>query len=304
MLADAEWSALAAGPCVRTAAAVRRVVAAAGRERFRARVARLEGDLTAVDADQVVWRAVAEGLGYAGNTQAFGRLADAVPWSAAAEAIAWRGPLGLAGLLLGTGGLLGEANLAEAHAYRAFERTRNARQMLARGAWDRRQQRAANSPAQRCRGLAELAGRWTAPPPQPFQPPGPANAVLAAVAQAVGNSGRRVPALWRGVYAPPWIGRGRAQVLVVNVLVPFAAAAGCPGADDLFERHSGEPSNRVLRYMADLLGRDTEHDPSQRISFRGALLQQGLLHLFNATCASRRCGACPALGSGWPWRED
>jgi hypothetical protein len=98
------------------------------------------------------------------------------------------------------------------------------------------------------------------------------------------------------VYAPPWIGRGRAQVLVVNVLVPFAAAVGCTQAETLFERLPGEPSNRVLRYMAGLLRSD-------QVRFRGALLQQGLLHLFGATCATRRCGTCPARGSSWPWHD-
>src|SRR5919199_3387044 len=80
---------LVAAPCARTASSVLRVVEEAGWARFRARVARLEGDLSAVDPDQVVWRGVAEALGYSRNTAAFGRLADAVPWSDAAEAVAW-----------------------------------------------------------------------------------------------------------------------------------------------------------------------------------------------------------------------
>ena len=117
-------------------------------------------DLTAVDADQVVWRGVAEALGYTRNTAAFGQLADAVPWAEAARVVVERGPVGLAGLLLGTAGLLDQATLPEAHAWRALQRQRGLRPALQRASWDRRELRAANAPAQRCRGLAELAARW------------------------------------------------------------------------------------------------------------------------------------------------
>src|SRR5439155_3753647 len=109
-------------PCVRAAPAVQGIVEAAGRERFRARAARFEGDLTTVEADQVLWRGVCEALGFKRNTRPFGQLADAVAWPYAAQTVADRGPVGLAGLLLGTAGLLAEASLPEAHAWRALQR--------------------------------------------------------------------------------------------------------------------------------------------------------------------------------------
>jgi hypothetical protein len=232
----------------------------------------------------------------------------------------------LAGLLLGTAGLLGQASLAEAHAFRAFERSRGARQMLSSRAWDGRQQRAANTPAQRCRGLAELAARWTdrtprgattpaagpiAPtgsPRSPLAPDGlvgllgrpsapgarpasggPAEQIVTAVAEAA--TSKRARPLWRLVYAPPWIGRGRAQVLVVNVLLPLAAALGVAEAAELFERLPGEPSNRVYRCMAEQLAA-----PGLRLG--SACRQQGLLHLFKTGCGSEACCAGrPARGS-------
>ena len=73
-------------PCVRHTAALLQIVEAAGCERFRARLARFEGDLSVAAADQVVWRGVAEALGYRRNSTPFGQLADAVPWSQAAAA--------------------------------------------------------------------------------------------------------------------------------------------------------------------------------------------------------------------------
>jgi hypothetical protein len=275
-------------PCVREAPEVLGIVRAAGRERFRARAARFEGDLAVAAADQVLWRGVCEALGYRRNAQAFGQLAEAVPWLLAAEVVVDRGPVGLAGLLLGTAGLLSESTLAEAHAWRALQRTRGLRPALSAATWDRRQVRAANAPAVRCRGLAELAARWTRPPGRWL---GPAGQVLAAVRQAAGEPR---PRLWRMLQASPWIGRGRAQVIAINVLLPLAAAAGIAEAALLFERLPGEPSNRIVRYMAEQLGR------SERVQFRGACLQQGLLQLFKQTCAARLCERCPARYKGVP----
>jgi hypothetical protein len=262
-------------PCMREAASVLPIVEAAGRERFRARVARFEGDLRAVAADQVVWRGVCEALGYRRNTQPFGQLADAVPWPQAAAVVAERGPVGLAGLLLGTAGLLSAATLPEAHAWRALQRGLGARPALRRSSWDRAQLRAGNAPEQRCRGLAELAARWNGAPAE-------------YIVQRVADAARaRWPRLWRATLASPWIGRGRAQVIAINVLLPFAAASGLADAEALFVRLPGEPGNRVVRYMAAQLG-------GPDVRFRGACLQQGLLHLFRFTCAARVCERCPA----------
>jgi hypothetical protein len=295
------WPPIARAPCVREAGTLLRVVEEAGRERFRSRAARFEGDLSTVEPDQTVWRGVAEALGFRRNARPFGQLADAVPWSVAAAVVVDRGPVGLAGLLLGTAGLLAEASLPEAHAWRALQRSAGVRAALRPSSWDRRQLRAGNAPAQRCRGLAELAARWTgcAAVPAGFRPrgdqtdcapygracaPGPAEQVVAAVRQA---AGRRRPSLGQLTRASPWIGPGRAQVVAINVLLPFAAAAGVAEAGSLFERLPGEPSNRVVRYMAEQL-----RAPALR--FRGACHQQGLLHLFALTCAARRCESCPA----------
>ncbi|HEY0580849.1 MAG TPA: DUF2851 family protein, partial [Chloroflexota bacterium] len=67
-------------PCVRDSPAVLSIVRAAGRERFRARAARFEADLTVAAADQVLWRGVCEALGFRANVEPFGQLAEAIPW--------------------------------------------------------------------------------------------------------------------------------------------------------------------------------------------------------------------------------
>jgi hypothetical protein len=266
-------------PCLRQASSVLQVVEAAGRERFQARVARFEGDLSVVEPDQVVWRGVAEALGYRRNARPFGQLAEAVPWSQAAAVAVDRGPVGLAGLLLGTAGLLAEATLPEAHAWRAMQRSQDVRPQLRASSWERGQVRAGNRPAPRCRGLAELAAGWRR---------GPSEQVLETVARA---AGMRHPRVWPLARAAPWIGPGRAQVIAINVLLPFAAAAGVAEAAGVFERLAGEPTNRVVRYMASQLG-----SAGAGIRFRGACHQQGLLQLFQMTCAARACERCPARG--------
>jgi hypothetical protein len=108
--------------------------------------------------------------------------------------------------------------------------------------------------------------------------------VLDAVAGALDV---RRPRLWEAIAAPPWIGRGRAHVVVVNVLLPFALAAGLADVTTLFERLPAEPANRVTRYMTGQLA-------TQGTRFRGACQRQGLLHLFTTTCSSRRCAVCAA----------
>jgi hypothetical protein len=280
--------------CVRQAASVLRVVEAAGRERFQARVARFEGDLSVETGDQVLWRGVAESLGFGRNVRPFGQLAEAVPWPQATAVVAGRGPVGLAGLLLGTAGLLAEATLPEAHAWRALQRSLGVRAALRPTSWDRRQLRAANAPAVRCRGLAELAAGWVG---AAGKWRGPAEHVREQVANA---ATRRRPSLWQLSRASPWIGRGRAQVIAVNVLLPFAAAAGVAEAAELFERAAGEPPNRIVRYMARQLGQRDDLGSGPRsvaaagIRFRGACHQQGLLQLFKLTCAAHACEWCPA----------
>jgi hypothetical protein len=285
-------------PCVRDAPSILAVVEAAGRERFRAKAARFESDLASgmASPDQVLWRAIAAACGYTRNVGSFGLLATAVPWLEAAAVVRERGPVGLAGLLLGAAGLRAAATLPEAHAWVALQRHRGWRPALNANAWDHRAARAANAPVERCRGLAELAARWAAWPSDGSAARRWRTSTLAGPALEVVEQAARArrPRLWPFAWAGPWIGRGRAQVIAINVLLPFAAAAGLAEAEALFERMPGEPSNRVVRYMAAQLG-------APALRFRGACQQQGLLHLFKLTCAARICERCPARRIGdWP----
>lgn len=269
-----------ASPCEPAVPALLRVVEAAGRERFREKVARFERDLQRTPADQVVWRGISEALGYSPNVKPFAHLADVVSWARCADVARRHGPVGLTALLLGSAGFLDAASLAEAHVWRALEWQGDVRQELTTADWHLASVRAANHPARRLRGLVDLAERWLRCQPTAS----PTEQLLSAVRGAASD---RRPRLWRLVEATPWIGRGRAQVIAGNVLLPFAAAAGCGEAWALYERAPREPTNHIVRYMGEQLAL-----PSAAI--KRACQQQGLLHLFKRTCAARRCDECAA----------
>src|SRR5262249_47627418 len=133
-----------ATPCLRDAPSVVAVGEAGGRERVHAKAARFRGDLALARADPGVWGGIPRALGYTRNVAPFGLLADAVPWDVASAVVQERGPVALAGLLLGVAGLRRETSLAEAHAWAWLQRERGWRQALSAAAWDPRSRRAAN----------------------------------------------------------------------------------------------------------------------------------------------------------------
>ena len=285
--AGAAARARAPAPCVRAAPAVLAIVEAAGRERFRARAARFEGDLAAVEADQVVWRGVCEALGFQRNTRAV-RAAGRGGALVAGSAGGGRPRAGRPGrAAAGHGRAAGRGHAARGPrlAGAAAQRWACARRCSARAGTDascarptRRRRAAAAWPSWR------RAGRCAA---------GVAAGRPSRCCEAVRRSGRQRGAAacggWRG--ASPWIGRGRAQVIAVNVLLPFAAAAGvaeAAGAVRALARPSRQ-SRRALHGRSSWAGR--------RCASAGACHQQGLLHLFKLTCAARVCERCPARGA-------
>jgi hypothetical protein len=92
----------------------------------------------------------------------------------------------------------------------------------------------------------------------------------------------------RGAVSP-----GRADIVAVNVVLPFAAALGATRGDmalreratALYSAWLGLPSNQIVREMARTLG-------LARLP-RGALAQQGLHHLWQAYCREKCCARCP-----------
>ena len=94
----------------------------------------------------------------------------------------------------------------------------------------------------------------------------------------------------------PDIGPARADILICNVVLPFAAAVGqleqnqclLERARELYEVYPGLSSNQVTRAMYRQLG--LEREP------RSACQQQGLHYIYAQTCREKQCAACFVVG--------
>jgi hypothetical protein len=90
------------------------------------------------------------------------------------------------------------------------------------------------------------------------------------------------------------IGYEKASAIVINTILPFAAAWGELDSDlklkkkagEIYRRYPGAGDNELIRYMKQQLGLR----PDIRLS---ACQQQGLIHIFHAYCRRRDCTQCP-----------
>jgi hypothetical protein len=84
----------------------------------------------------------------------------------------------------------------------------------------------------------------------------------------------------------------RADILVTNVVLPFAAAVALleqdtrleERAQELYLSHPGLSSNRITRMMCTQLQLDRMP--------RGSCRQQGLHHVYQQTCRAKLCNLC------------
>jgi hypothetical protein len=89
------------------------------------------------------------------------------------------------------------------------------------------------------------------------------------------------------------VSRGRALIVLANVVLPFAVAwatlEGYPAlaeqAHDVFKALPGLPSNQITRVMARQLG-------MSRLP-PGAIAQLGLQHVWAQHCRHKHCDICP-----------
>jgi hypothetical protein len=221
-------------------------------------------------ANQVLYAALLEALGYGGHREAFARLAQELPYhrlQAAAAERPFRGAAGhLEGMLLAT---------------------------AAPGLWHPRGLRPANHPHRRLAGAARLLVR--------------AQPGLAAYARAC-LTAELSPTIairaWtvreESDVVPALIGRGRAVELLVNAVLPFLAAGGA-GADESLQ---GQASALFCRLPAAGSYGATAHleralapQGGRRLT-ASARRQQGLLYLLHQYCRQGGCArmsdsACP-----------
>src|SRR5579875_2741308 len=94
--------------------------------------------------------------------------------------------------------------------------------------------------------------------------------------------------------APSFVSLARSDILICNVVLPFAAAiallehdaALLAQAEWLYRTHPGLPSNAITRMMSAQLR--LEHEP------KGSCQQQGLHYIYQQTCRDKRCAVCIA----------
>jgi hypothetical protein len=88
------------------------------------------------------------------------------------------------------------------------------------------------------------------------------------------------------------LGTARADILICNVVLPFAMAVAliehdtmlAEQAQALYTEHPGLSSNRITRAMCDQL--QLKREPGR------ACEQQGLQHIYQQTCREKRCELC------------
>lgn len=98
----------------------------------------------------------------------------------------------------------------------------------------------------------------------------------------------------RALFCEQGLSLARADILLCNVVLPFAAAIALLERDmglqqhatSVYLAHPGLPSNAITRMMCQHMG--LMHEP------QGACQQQGLHHIYQETCREKQCMTCIA----------
>ncbi len=246
----------------------------AGEMRFLAKSGGFAMELRSGDADQLVYAALLEGLGYSANRRPFRLLAGAVPYSHLA---ALRGEpaatrlLAVKALLLHGAGMIDSAPPEDRPAISSLLRRLPLRRPVRKGEWTTSGVRPANHPARRTLGAARILDS--------LLDDGPAESIARAVRR---GEPRNLSAM---LEARPFVGAGRARELAANVALPFTHAsargrgdAGLESASlEMFGRLPALQENAVTREMRLMLA-----GAGKSIRPGGARRQQGLMHLYKS----------------------
>ena len=286
---------------------VRETVARLGRLRFHQKQSRFAVVLNRDAASQVFYEALLRALGYNRNGERFAALARLIPYEKLQTALAAGGLVGGEALLLGTAGLLpgqrGLGGLRSSYVRELEKHWAEARggQSLSLDMGDGGSVRPANHPARRLAGAVRLLYRWK---------PGLVGSLQELMTVSENDplrsliAGWEVPAdgFWLTHYdvaaasAAPLgalIGRGRALELLINVVLPFAAAWGQARGLDALSQQALMLFQRLPRSGSYGATRLLESSLFSRGGQWGACCQQGLLYLYHQYCTQGGCGVCP-----------
>lgn len=278
---------------------VKETVTRLGEMRFRRKEGRFIAALKQEDEQQVMYEAVLRTLGYRENADAFSALARRLPYRELLPAVSSKSAATVEALLLEAAGLASGRRSSPCGGRSppgaAGESAEPPDELpVTRGL------RPVNHPRRRLAGAARLLVRK-----------GPdLMAGLDELLQA--HDGKSLAGLIRswevpaeearqahGAAAPALVGRARALELLVNAVLPFAAAwARMSGRSPLgsaaalvFGRLPWPGSYGGIRFLETALRPPA--GPQQAIS---ACFQQGLLYLYHRYCTKGGCDSCPFAG--------
>jgi hypothetical protein len=311
------WQAPCGGAChILGAGRLGELLDRAGDDRFLAGAAGFGAMASDVEAGQALYRGILRALGYARNKYAMAELACRLPlqaleaafqpsltdeeWLALCQSIL----IGMAGLLPSQRTLPEPGNKVSgwAEELERLWRTRSGLAAMSGDEWDSFKVRPGNRPVRRLAAMAYLLLRYRRRGLlsglmdylDGWQPEGPRGLEAGLTVGAEGYWANELDfGLPAGRKAPALLGRDRAADIVVNVLLPFAAAWGNVASRPALAIKARALYGSYLRLAENTLERHMRQQ--MRIDRRlvdSARRQQGLIHIFKTRCSRGGCGEC------------
>jgi hypothetical protein len=300
---------MAAGelPCVqkmwhRDDETLRKLLDAAGENRFEQKTALFRASLGSEGAGQVLYRGMMRALGYSRNMKPFEELANRLPIRFLQDTEARRSLSLKQALLLGTAGLLpsqwlrrefsAESKMEELeHLWRSLAR----REPMSAKDWHLSHVYHNNSPVRRILAQSHLLHR--------YREMGLVAGILEQVARTPLTGGRcqleDSLIIASDNNSSALLGHSKAGEIIVNAILPFvfswAEALPETGLSEkalkLYLNYPKLAENEISRHMARQLRlEDNSHSTACR--------QQGLIHIFTDYCSQGNCTECPLVSQG------
>jgi hypothetical protein len=285
-----------------------KLLTAAGVKRFKAKTNLFRNALNKDHAIQVLYRGIARALGYAQNAEPCQELAQRLPVSTLVKTSRSAAVSAVQALLLGHAGLLPSQRHRSVKDREAIKlekiwQSAGITEAMNEADWCFFRVRPDNFPTRRLVALSCLISR--------YYKSGLLQSMLRLVKKApAGTEGRWLESglavasqgYWENHFdfgivtgrASALIGCEKASAIVINTILPFAAAWAELDSDrklnkkagEIYRRYPGTGDNELTRYMKQQLRLRLDVHLS-------ACQQQGLIHLFNAYCRRRNCVRCP-----------
>jgi len=309
-------------PCLKTAKGLATDTLAefldsAGEERFSAKAAEFQDELTQMEASQCLYQGIMGALGYAKNKPPMLQLARRLPLhilqSMTQDEVSDQERLArLQALLLGTAGLLPSQRQNSHRGYKddrwidkleGLWASSHSTKAMSEDDWHLFKVRPNNFPLRRIAAMSYLILR--------YRERGIVEEVVDMIKEAPVSGGYlslekgfmvTADGYWASHFDfgldcksdnPTLLGRWRAADIAVNVLLPFALAWGKLNSQPeverrVFDLYRGYPrlaANTVERHMMKQLGLNSS-------LVNSAQRQQGLIHIYNTLCSQGRCHCC------------